>query len=175
MTCKHEWHCSDMQIEDGLYKYYMKCIKCDKEKITIQKKSQRQPIIPYSETAVERYCVICDTPFLPISKRHVLCSDECRLVYMRIQSRKYTKLSLRWKIMLRDGFKCKYCGRSSNDDVVLHVDHILARSHGGNDDLDNLITSCRECNLGKSASLLEEHEIEKIHKLFFKDIEINNI
>lgn len=172
MTCRHEWNCFDMQIEGGIRKYYMKCIKCDREKITTQKISQKPCVIPYSEIAVERNCIVCDTPFLPISDSHILCSDECRLVYQRIRSRKYTKLSLRWKIMLRDGFKCKYCGRSSNDDVVLHVDHILARSHGGTDDLDNLITSCKECNFGKSATLLEEHEIEKIHKLFFKDMEL---
>jgi hypothetical protein len=34
--------------------------------------------------------------------------------------------------------------------VILHVDHIVAASCGGDAENENLITSCRECNLGKS-------------------------
>lgn len=63
---------------------------------------------------------------------------------------------LRFKILSRDNFTCKYCGRSPRHDdaVVLHVDHVTPLSRGGTWDESNLITSCRECNLGKKDILL---------------------
>ena len=33
--------------------------------------------------------------------------------------------------------------------VVLEVDHIMPRSKNGSDDMENLITSCFDCNRGK--------------------------
>jgi len=60
--------------------------------------------------------------------------------------------SVRFEVLRRDGFRCQYCGRSSSDgDVILEVDHIVPVSKGGTNDLNNLITSCRECNRGKGA------------------------
>lgn len=58
---------------------------------------------------------------------------------------------LRFKILLRDGFKCKKCGRSPLNEfnVELHVDHIIPWSKGGETIPENLETKCRECNLGK--------------------------
>jgi hypothetical protein len=58
--------------------------------------------------------------------------------------------SVRFAVLFRDDFTCRYCGRSAPE-VVLHVDHRLPRSRGGTDDLDNLVTSCADCNLGKGA------------------------
>jgi hypothetical protein len=54
----------------------------------------------------------------------------------------------RWHILERDGFRCRYCGRSASE-VKLHVDHMIPVSAGGTDDHDNLVTACAECNLGK--------------------------
>jgi hypothetical protein len=39
---------------------------------------------------------------------------------------------------------------------VLHVDHIQPKAKGGKNDLLNLITSCEDCNLGKSDRLLSD-------------------
>lgn len=61
----------------------------------------------------------------------------------------------RFEIFKRDDFTCKYCGRRSPD-VVLEVDHIHPVSKGGTDDEMNLITSCWECNRGKSDVPLAE-------------------
>lgn len=55
----------------------------------------------------------------------------------------------RFDIFTRDNFTCRYCGRQS-DQVVLHVDHVIAVSKGGTNDPENLVTSCSDCNLGKS-------------------------
>lgn len=58
---------------------------------------------------------------------------------------------LRYRIMKRDGFRCVLCGRSADDGVKLHVDHIKPVSKGGKTEMSNLRTLCEDCNLGKSA------------------------
>ena len=64
--------------------------------------------------------------------------------------REQIKKGQRFDILKRDGFTCQYCGRKPPV-VILHVDHILAVALGGSNDDDNLLTSCSDCNLGKSA------------------------
>lgn len=61
-------------------------------------------------------------------------------------------LRLRFKVLLRDNFKCRICGASPAKDpgVELHVDHIVPWSKGGETVIDNLQTLCSKCNLGKS-------------------------
>ena len=58
---------------------------------------------------------------------------------------------LRFRILLRDGFTCRKCGRTplKNHGVELHVDHIIPWSKGGETTPDNLETKCVKCNLGK--------------------------
>ena len=59
---------------------------------------------------------------------------------------------LRFKILKRDNFKCCACGASPAKDpaVVLHIDHIIPWSKGGETVEENLQTLCLKCNLGKS-------------------------
>lgn len=64
----------------------------------------------------------------------------------------------RFEIFKRDGFMCGYCG-SRPPNVILEVDHILALSNGGTDDPENLITSCFDCNRGKSNLPLENKRV----------------
>jgi len=67
-----------------------------------------------------------------------------------------TKRSISWRlrfiVMRQDGFKCKICGRSPATDpkIVLHVDHIVPWSKGGETVPENLQTLCSKCNIGKS-------------------------
>jgi hypothetical protein len=63
-------------------------------------------------------------------------------------ARKAILPSVRWDVMQRDGFKCRYCGRGCPD-VELTIDHIISVHDGGVDDFFNLITACKECNAGK--------------------------
>ena len=56
----------------------------------------------------------------------------------------------RFEVFKRDAFTCQYCGRKPPD-VTLHVDHVVPSSRGGADGMENLVTSCATCNLGKSA------------------------
>lgn len=69
--------------------------------------------------------------------------------------RKAISKKLRFDIFKRDSFKCQYCG-SSPPSVILHVDHINPVAAGGTNNIDNLITSCSACNLGKSCTPLTD-------------------
>jgi len=71
-------------------------------------------------------------------------------------------LSLRYKILSRDKFRCVRCGRSPAKDVgiELHIDHIHPWSRGGKNVEENLRTLCSKCNLGKGAKL-EDAQLEK--------------
>lgn len=66
---------------------------------------------------------------------------------------------LRFEILKRDEFKCRYCGRTEADGVKLHVDHVIAVALGGRNDPDNLATACADCNLGKAANMLTDPKL----------------
>jgi len=68
-------------------------------------------------------------------------------------TRKPLTKKVRFDVFKRDGFCCAYCG-SKPPTVVLEVDHITPVSAGGSNCLDNLITSCFDCNRGKGANEL---------------------
>lgn len=69
--------------------------------------------------------------------------------------RKGMSKKLRFDVFKRDSFTCQYCG-SHPPKVVLHVDHINPVANRGTNNIDNLITSCDCCNLGKGARLLSD-------------------
>lgn len=64
------------------------------------------------------------------------------------------KKKTRFEVFKRDGFTCQYCG-ATPPEVVLHVDHIIAVVEGGGNGINNLITACESCNLGKGATPLD--------------------
>ncbi len=57
--------------------------------------------------------------------------------------------ALRHEVFKRDGYRCVECG-ATNKETTLHVDHILPVSQGGTNELNNLQTLCKKCNLAKS-------------------------
>lgn len=63
-------------------------------------------------------------------------------------------LKVRPLVLERDGFRCTKCGCTDN----LHVHHIVEKSKGGSNALDNLITLCKECHA-------EEHKDEPVYKI----------
>lgn len=58
---------------------------------------------------------------------------------------------LRYEILNRDGFKCRYCGVAATE-AELRVDHVIPKALGGSDDPTNLATACEPCNTGKTSS-----------------------
>jgi HNH endonuclease len=92
-------------------------------------------------------------------------------VLLLSSARKRLALSVRvrYAILDRDAHTCRYCGRSSPI-VILHVDHVISQAswrerfgswtasqiidgveYEGVNDPKNLVASCADCNLGKSA------------------------
>ncbi len=67
--------------------------------------------------------------------------------------RKSLGKKIRFEVFKRDGFCCQYCG-STPPKVILEVDHIVPVKDGGDNDEDNLTTSCFDCNRGKGANSL---------------------
>jgi 5-methylcytosine-specific restriction enzyme A len=59
---------------------------------------------------------------------------------------------LRTQVLRRDKWTCCDCKRVIQDGIEAHVDHILAKVHGGTDDLANLQTLCRQCHGRKTAA-----------------------
>jgi Restriction endonuclease len=51
--------------------------------------------------------------------------------------------------------RCEYCGllQSQAPLARFHIEHIVARQHGGSDDADNLAYACFHCNLHKGPNL----------------------
>ena len=60
-------------------------------------------------------------------------------------------ISLRYRVLSRDSFRCVLCGSSPATDLNarLHVDHIIPWSKGGKTEIGNLRTLCSQCNLGR--------------------------
>jgi hypothetical protein len=54
----------------------------------------------------------------------------------------------------RAGHRCEYCLlRQEQSGLTHHVEHIVARQHGGTDDPDNLALACNRCNASKGPNL----------------------
>jgi hypothetical protein len=51
--------------------------------------------------------------------------------------------------------QCEYCGlpQSAAPLIRFHVEHIIARKHGGTDDPSNLALACYHCNLHKGPNI----------------------
>jgi hypothetical protein len=53
----------------------------------------------------------------------------------------------------RAGGCCEYCRLPETaDEWSFHIDHVVARVHGGGDHPDNLSWSCTQCNLHKASN-----------------------
>lgn len=51
-------------------------------------------------------------------------------------------------VLTKNDGRCVYCG-----DPADTIDHVIPRSKGGTDDLDNLVPACRDCNSRKGNRL----------------------
>jgi endogenous inhibitor of DNA gyrase (YacG/DUF329 family) len=100
-------------------------------------------------------CRTCGEPFTPQRKTAKFCSDQCRYRWNTAGSeRKRIPDSVRFTILERDGFRCRYCGAHPHRDE-LRVDHIIPVMLGGHlTSPQNLVTACTRCNSGKGDNLL---------------------
>lgn len=58
-------------------------------------------------------------------------------------------------IMIRDGFKCQYCGSNRN----LTIDHVIPVSRGGKTSFENCVSACQDCNSKKGNKLPSEAHV----------------
>ena len=63
--------------------------------------------------------------------------------------------ALRELVLARSGGRCEYCQLHQDDAdfLLFHVEHIIAKQHGGSDDAGNLCLACAECNWAKGPNL----------------------
>lgn len=64
-------------------------------------------------------------------------------------------VSVRTLVRQRAGNRCEYCGppQDAAPPATFHVERIVARQHGGDDDPSNLALACYHCNLHKGPNL----------------------
>ncbi len=79
---------------------------------------------------------------------------------------------LRFEVFKRDRFTCQYCGKHPPD-TTLEIDHIQPKSKKGTNSIDNLITSCFDCNRGKSNRLLKD--LPKTLKIKYEELKEREI
>lgn len=85
------------------------------------------------------------------------------------QGQTYGFYDERYFVFARDNYTCQVCGKSK--DKILQTHHIIYRSNGGTDRVDNLITVCTDCHTSanhKKGGILykwqEEHKKVKQYK-----------
>lgn len=166
----------EIQKEKRARKVIINCKECGKEvskkfgtrteycsRECRDKKNLQNLKYPNAEWKTKRICLYCEKEFNPVGPSHKLCSIKCRTIFnsfdFKVQNNGASNsgwMKLRFEVFKRDNFTCRYCGRNVKEDKIkLHCDHISPKNKGGKDVLNNLVTACMECNLGKKDVLLE--------------------
>lgn len=78
----------------------------------------------------------------------------------RISRRRAVRFS-RMNVLLRDGFRCQYCGHKFQM-RQLNYDHVIPRAQGGKTCWENIVVSCFDCNHKKASRTPEQ---AKMHLL----------
>ena len=92
---------------------------------------------------------------LPYRQDNIKYMDVYRRVVRKNNNRINISKGMRFDALKKSGFKCAYCGRGA-EETKLHVDHIIPIANGGGNGMDNLITACADCNLGKKDKTLTD-------------------
>jgi 5-methylcytosine-specific restriction endonuclease McrA len=105
-------------------------------------------------------CLPCGST--PKKKKEVV--ETIKAIEVKSKKRKYRlPKQLRRKVLARDSYKCYLCNRTvkriheggkQEDGSLATVDHVIPRSKGGTDDLENLKTCCYNCNNRKADELI---------------------
>ena len=139
----------------------------DKSAWATTKRLNDDEFIIRSRGSLSGSCEHCGQEYRIKSATHKYCSKACSRQSMKDKRKargfsEYSAGKLRFLVFNRDNFRCIYCGRATwdTDNLTLHADHIHPASKGGADTIDNLVTSCSECNVAKGADLV--YNVEEI-------------
>jgi hypothetical protein len=83
-------------------------------------------------------------------EKNISREEENSILSKSIDANNTIRAGIRWQVFERDNFKCVACGLTALDGAILHIDHIIPRSKGGKDEMENYQTLCHKCNIGKS-------------------------
>ena len=65
-----------------------------------------------------------------------------------LSGRRHIVKLTRKNILLRDAYKCQYCGTRAGPEK-LNIDHVVPKAKGGKSEWNNLVASCIRCNNDK--------------------------
>jgi len=77
--------------------------------------------------------------------------------------------ALRKLVRRRAEARCECCRlpQSAQPFVTFHIEHIIAKQHGGSDDPENLCVACQRCNFHKGPNLAGVHPVTgNVERLF---------
>lgn len=114
-------------------------------------KSESETVIEFIENAI-----------LKSLPKEVLTQEELK----EINRRRNIKDTTRYSVLEMAGFKCQCCGIKplKNNDVILHIDHIIPYSLGGSDNIDNLQVLCDKCNISKRNKFIINHNVNWVEE-----------
>ena len=114
-------------------------------------KSESETVIEFIENAI-----------LKSLPKEILTQEELK----EINRRRNIKDTTRYSVLERAGFKCQCCGIKplKNNDVILHIDHIIPHSLGGSDSIDNLQVLCDKCNISKRNKFIINHNVNWVEE-----------
>jgi 5-methylcytosine-specific restriction endonuclease McrA len=132
--------------------------------------AKRRAAYPPRTWPQPRECIKCGVAFEAHRPGHLYCGRRCKrrgkVAYDPIRNRaKLAIRRLRPKVLECHGMTCYLCTRPIRDDVgylhplALTIDHVVPVSGGGQDSLDNLRPTHRQCNLEKGDRLPHWWEI----------------
>jgi 5-methylcytosine-specific restriction endonuclease McrA len=172
----------------GTKKY---CIKCNKQIILNRLKPFKTEIIrkycseecfniTNAKRASQRNKIIYEERSLEERKKHnhenyILYRENNLIIAKKHKYKRramgepvyYTK-EIQNTIRKRDNFQCVYCHTKGTSINPLSNDHLIPISKGGNSEINNLFTSCLDCNRIKQNKSLEDFFKTKyaiIHKI----------
>ena len=120
---------------------------------TIEKLSTRFASIFYPSIILKSEKEILIKVFLEDIDHQTIMPKDIKQTMPFLINRISLQPKLRFEVLKRDNFTCQYCGKK-HPEVELEVDHVHPVSKGGQNDVNNLITSCKDCNRGKTNQIL---------------------
>lgn len=74
-------------------------------------------------------------------------------------ARKPVPRRVRFEVLRRDNFTCRYCRSTENP---LTIDHVTPVALGGTDEPANLVACCRDCNIGKASVAPDQATVAQV-------------